>query len=419
MKQPKVTRRKVTDYIPDSHNANMGSERGLQMIEKGLNKVGAGRSIVVDAHDKIPAGNKTLEAAVLAGIEDVIEIETDGKALIVHKRTDWDLDDPTGAAREYAYLDNRASEVGLTWDANVIAADVEAGVDLSGMFTQPELEYIGLEFPDDTPPDAGAQIDRADELLQVWKCERGQLWVIPSKSGKGSHRLLCGDSTNADDVARVMGGDRADLMVTDPPYNVARDTELYAQNNSKALKQLAESEWDQGFDPILFLEATKDTLKADCWQYVFTAHNLFGTIFEWLNKTHAKTGFCVWCKPNPMPSLTKRTWTFAVELCLFGKSGAPIFNYPDGEHCLNWWPINKASDGTHPTQKTLEVITHIITHCSTVGQIVNDFFLGSGTTLVACEQTGRLGRGLELEPKYCAVILQRMSDMGLEPKLTT
>lgn len=278
-------------------------------------------------------------------------------------------------------------------------------------------EDSGLDYEPEVVPDAGAQIDKADELLQKWQVERGQLWVTPSKSGHGEHRLLCGDSTNADDVARVMAGERADLMVTDPPYNVAQDTELYAQNQSKALKQLAESDWDRGFDPILFLEATKDTLKPDSWQYVFTAHNLFGTIFEWLNKTHAKTSFCVWCKPNPMPSLTKRTWTFAVELCLFGKSGSPVFNYPDGEHCLNWWPINKASDGTHPTQKTLEVITHIITHCSSVGQIVNDFFLGSGTTLVACEQTGRLGRGLELEPKYCAVILQRLTDMGLTPKL--
>lgn len=150
-KQPKVTRRKISDYLPDNHNANLGSERGLQMLESSLNEDGAGRSIVVDAHDKIPAGNKTLEAAVLAGIEDVIEIETDGKALIVHKRTDWDLDDPTGAARRYAYRDNRVSEVSLTWDANVIAADVEAGVDLSGMWTADELaltigDVSGINF---------------------------------------------------------------------------------------------------------------------------------------------------------------------------------------------------------------------------------------------------------------------------------
>jgi hypothetical protein len=142
IQQPKVTRRKITDYLPDDHNANLGSERGLQMLESSLNEDGAGRSIVVDAHDKIPAGNKTLEAAVLAGIEDVIEIETDGKALIVHKRTDWDLDDPTGAARRYAYRDNRTSEVSLTWDANVIAADVEAGFDLSHMFHDWEIDSL-------------------------------------------------------------------------------------------------------------------------------------------------------------------------------------------------------------------------------------------------------------------------------------
>ncbi len=176
-KPPKVTRRKVTDYLPDTHNANVGSERGLAMIERGLNKVGAGRSIVVDAHDKIPAGNKTLEAAVLAGIEDVIEIETDGKALIVHKRTDWDLDDPTGAAREYAYLDNRASEVGLTWDANVIAADVEKGMDLSALFTQGELEYIGAMIPVFNPVDVSEQ-PRLDQKSPI-TCPHCGMEFIP------------------------------------------------------------------------------------------------------------------------------------------------------------------------------------------------------------------------------------------------
>lgn len=149
--EPKITRRKISDYIPDDNNANVGTERGLDMIEKGLNKLGAGRSIVADKHGKIPAGNKTLEAAQLAGITDVLEIAPDGHALIVHKRTDWDLDDPKGAAREYAYLDNRTNEVGLAWDANRIAADVAAGVDLAGMWTEPELAMLtgnvsGIEF---------------------------------------------------------------------------------------------------------------------------------------------------------------------------------------------------------------------------------------------------------------------------------
>ncbi len=145
VKQPKITRRKLTDYIPDDSNANAGTERGLQMIENSLHEDGVGRSIVADAQGRIPAGNKTLEAAMNAGITDVIEIETDGNALIVHKRSDWDLSDPTGAARRYAYRDNRSAEVGLSWDAGQIAADVERGVDLSGMFQDYELSAIYAE----------------------------------------------------------------------------------------------------------------------------------------------------------------------------------------------------------------------------------------------------------------------------------
>lgn len=148
--KPTMVEKSITDYIPDAHNANKGTERGLQMIENGLNKLGVGRSIVADKNGKLPAGNKTLEAAVNAGIEKVIEIETDGHALIVHKRTDWDLDDPLGPAREYAYLDNRASEIGLSWDANQIVADAQVGLNMDGFFQPWELaNFTGLI----TPPD--------------------------------------------------------------------------------------------------------------------------------------------------------------------------------------------------------------------------------------------------------------------------
>lgn len=150
-KEPKITRRKITDYIPDMSNANSGTERGLQMVEDSLSQDGVGRSIVADAQDRIPAGNKTLEAAMNAGIEDVIEIETDGRALIVHKRTDWDLSDPQGAARRYAYRDNRASELSLNWNAEQIQADLDAGADLSKMFTEGELEKLLADIQIDIP----------------------------------------------------------------------------------------------------------------------------------------------------------------------------------------------------------------------------------------------------------------------------
>lgn len=146
--QPVMVEKTITDYVPDAHNANAGTERGLQMIEQSLNQDGVGRSIVADKNGKIPAGNKTLEAAVNAGITKVLEVTTGGDTLLVHRRADWDLDDPRGAARRYAYRDNRAGQVGLAWDADQIAADVANGVQLDSMFYDWELQKLAGIMPD-------------------------------------------------------------------------------------------------------------------------------------------------------------------------------------------------------------------------------------------------------------------------------
>ena len=139
--EPTIRKRKIGDYTPDAHNANKGSERGQYMIDTSVESVGLARSIVAANDDTIPAGNKTLQAALDAGIEDVIEVETDGNALVVVKRTDWATVD-SEKARQYAYLDNRASELGLQWDAEQVLRDLDVGVDLSGMFHDWELDKV-------------------------------------------------------------------------------------------------------------------------------------------------------------------------------------------------------------------------------------------------------------------------------------
>jgi len=139
----RVTRRKLSDYKPDPHNANRGTERGVYMLDRSIEEVGLARSIVAAADGTIPAGNKTLPAAADAGIEAVIEVETDGRALVVVKRTDWETADAE-QARKYAYYDNRASEVGLEWDAEQIVADIEARIHLSALFTEAELAAFTL-----------------------------------------------------------------------------------------------------------------------------------------------------------------------------------------------------------------------------------------------------------------------------------
>lgn len=165
-----VKRRKISDYLPDPHNANKGTERGQYMIDASVNEVGLARSIVAANDDTIPAGNKTLQAALDAGLEDVIEVETDGRSLVVVKRTDWPTVDDA-RARKYAYYDNRASEVGLDWDADQLLADLDAGLDLSALFHEDELDALlhGLEAF--TPDMDGAPVDVPEQYMILIECE--------------------------------------------------------------------------------------------------------------------------------------------------------------------------------------------------------------------------------------------------------
>lgn len=155
---------------PDKNNANKGTERGRYMVEASLRETGAGRSILLDKADRIIAGNKTFEAATDIGLP-VRVVETDGTELVAVKRTDLDLSDTTGTARKLAYYDNRASEVGLEWDAEQVLADIGAGLDLSAMFFDFELDKLlgrqGEEF--DPAKEWQGMPEFEQEDLEAWK----------------------------------------------------------------------------------------------------------------------------------------------------------------------------------------------------------------------------------------------------------
>lgn len=131
---------KLSDLRPDAGNANKGTERGRYALETSLRKFGAGRSILLDKHGHIVAGNKTAEVAGEIGIDDVIIVQTDGTKLVAVQRTDLDIDSPEG--RGLAYADNRVGELSLEWDAEQILADVTAGVDLSALWFPQELDEL-------------------------------------------------------------------------------------------------------------------------------------------------------------------------------------------------------------------------------------------------------------------------------------
>jgi sporulation protein YlmC with PRC-barrel domain len=135
-----AAKRKAKDFIPDSRNANKGTVRGLAMLEDSLRKYGAGRSILVDKNNNIIAGNKTHQAAIDLGLDDVIVVPTDGKQLVVVQRVDIDIDSKQG--RELAIADNRVGQVDLEFDPDVLMGFAEEGIDLAQYWNDGELAAV-------------------------------------------------------------------------------------------------------------------------------------------------------------------------------------------------------------------------------------------------------------------------------------
>ena len=249
---------------------------------------------------------------------------------------------------------------------------------------------------DDPPADTGAQTDKAAELLEKWGCERGQVWTI------GKHRLMCGDSTSAEDVARLMGGAKADLVVTDPPYGVDGTKFFDGADGFRGVnKPIPRRQYTDEWDAERPDRATFDLMLKWGQEVIIFGGNFFADLLP------ASTHWIVWDKLNTMPTFgdCELAWTN-----IDRKSVKKITYQYNGL-------IGKEKERFHPTQKPVGLFVEILGQYSETGQTVLDLFAGSGTTLVACEQTGRRGYGMEIEPKYCAVTLERLAGMGLPVEL--
>jgi DNA modification methylase len=386
----------IADLTPDARNANKGTQRGRGMVEASLREVGAGRSIVVDKEGRVIAGNKTLEAAADIGLEIQV-VHSDGQKLFVVQRDDLDLSDDTGAARKLAYLDNRASETGLAWDAEVMLADLNAGVDLSGIFNQDELDALlaGL-LPPEPITDPGPQVDKADELRQKWGVELGQMWQL------GDHRLICGDCTDKATVARLMGGERAQAVLTDPPFNIGLDYDIYDDKKP-------ESEY-LAMMFICFSLAREITDKSNHLLCTL-GHNATWPVRAEIEKagwTFRHIG--VWHNPQRKAGGNPGMWPFAWESVMdFTNGGFRKLNNSNGVGYMDVWIEASGTDTDHPAERPLVTWCELLELISSRNDIVYEPFSGSGTTIIACEQLGRKCRAVEISPAYVAVALERWS----------
>ncbi len=412
----------IADLKPDSKNARKHNQRNLDMIVDALHKVGAARSIVIDENGVILAGNGVVEAAADAGIERVQVVDADGETIVAVRRTG--LTDEQ--KRKLAYYDNRTAEV-AEWDAEQIAADLEAGFDFAGMFSEEEMHAILEEAADALLKDRGeppeAQVDRAEELREKWQTERGQLWEIPSRAVKGkAHRLLCGDSTNAEDVAGLMGGERLSLVWTDPPYGVSYGAKLADANPmGYRVRNIANDDLSAEDLELFIRSALARAAEASVPGAAIYVACPAGTLLPVLISAFTDSGFdfhwgLVWVKDQLV--LGRGDYHFKHENILYGWKPDAAHYFVDDRTQVSVFevPRPKASE-EHPTMKPVELVAQMIKNSSRREDIVYDAFCGSGTTMVACEQLGRRCYGMEIEPKYVAVTLERMADMGLEPRL--
>lgn len=399
----------LRQFKPQVRNANKHKPHGLTAIANSMQRDGYSAPMVAAADGEVFAGSARLEkAAEIFGTDvEPIIVESDGTRPIIHVRTDIpNADDPK--AKRLGVADNSIAFTDYDPDGALLALLAAEDDAIAQMVKQDDraAEAVLKAAGELGQGDAEPQIDRAEELRIKWGTERGQLWQI------GEHRLLCGDSTVRADVERVMGGDKADMVFTDPPYNVAENSRNYAKDGkttSKTYNTLANAEWDKNFEFSKFGETILEFIKKDCAVYICTSQWLVQSIWEWMWSWSDFCSYCIWCKPNPTPSMSKRHWTWATELIPYAVRGRHISNFPESGNEHNFWLLNRETHwNDHPTEKPLSVPSKAILFSSNDGMIVYDGFAGSGTTLVACQNLNRKCRAIEISPAYCAVILERM-----------
>jgi DNA modification methylase len=408
---------KVSQFKQDPQNLNLGNDKGNAILQQSIQELGAGRSILVDKNGFIIAGNKTAQAALNEGLDDAIIVETAGDKLVVVQRTDLDLStDPR--AKQLAIADNRVAEINLEWDTEALK-ELATEIDLSWLeidnsFIE-ELEKIaeannaeelereeGLTDEDEVPDDADIET----------RVKKGDVWQL------GRHRVMCGDSTFIDDVDKLMDGEKADMMLTDPPYGVSyADKNEYLnkfdkgnrnqspiKNDHLSIEETAESLWYPSFS-----NAFNSLADVSCFYCFMPQGGDQMMMMMMMNKSGLIPRHeLIWLKNNHV--LGRTDYAYKHEPIIYGWKRNGTHKYYGEFHTSIFEFSKPLKSELHPTMKPIELLSQIINNSSLPKQIILDLFLGSGSTLIACEKTGRTCYGMELSEKYCDVILKRWED---------
>ena len=373
----------VEKLIPYVNNARTHSAEQILKLRSSLREFGFVNPIIVDRDFNVIAGHGRLMAAKEEGINEVPCVFVDHLS--------------ESQKKAYILADNRmAMDAG--WDEELLKIEMEElqnlGYDLNFTgFDEKELaELFGVNDKDvkDDDFDLTAALEKASFV------EKGDIWVV------GKHKLMCGDATSSEDVSKLMEDKKANLILTDPPYNVSFKSSdgLTIQNDSMKNNDFYEFLYSS-------FKNMADHLENGGAAYIFHADT------EGLNfrKAFIDAGFhlagcCIWVKDSLVLGRSDYQWQHEPVLYGFMQNGKHPW-YSDRKQTTIWNFDKPKKNSNHPTSKPLDLLAYPINNSTQANAIVIDTFGGSGSTLMACEQMNRICYTMELDEKYASVILRR------------
>lgn len=386
-----VEQRSIASLIPYAKNARTHSDAQIAQIAASIAEFGWTNPILVDGDNGVIAGHGRLLAARQLGMTEVPVIEL--AHLTPNQR------------RAYIIADNQlALQAG--WNEEML------GLELADLRTADyELSLIGFDeeeldrlLGDTEESREGLTDDDATPELQETAVSRpGDLWLL------GEHKLLCGDATNAEDVARLLGDDRPHLMVTDPPYGVEYDPAWRREagvNRSERLGQVRNddrADWREAW--ALFPGDV-----AYIWHAALYASTVQASLEACDFNIRSQI---VWVKSRFV--LSRGHYHWGHEACWYAVRDGAVGHWNGARDQSTVWQITYGTDEedpatTHGTQKPVEAMLRPVVNNSSPGELVYEPFSGSGTTIIACEKSSRRARAIELDPRYVDLAVRRWQD---------
>lgn len=385
----KIEQRETAGLIPYAKNARSHSPAQVSQIAASITEFGFVNPILVGDDGVIVAGHGRLLAAQQLGMETV--------PVIV-------LGHLSPIQRQALVIADNKLALNASWDEELLSLEIQALEEME--FNLERLGFSEAELSAMMKPIEAAGSTDEDDVPEPEEdpiCELGEVWLL------GDHRLMCGDSTVAEDVAALMDGGRADMAFTDPPYNVVYTGSRTDKENG-VNREILNDKLGGGF--YEFLESAISNLLKSTDGAVYIA--MSSSELETLRRAFETAGghwstYIVWAKNHF--AMGRSDYHRQYEPILYGwTEGADHYWCGDRGQSDLWEFDRLMKNDLHPTMKPVALVERAINNSSKRGGVVLDLFGGSGTTLIACEKTSRTGRMMELDPKYADVIIRRWQE---------